>query len=130
MKKQNDGISDELREALENMPEPIYTRYEESEELEPFPIFDGNQLNYVVKQINQINWILSQLPDTEENLRVKIQLITGRKQDFRIKLFLRYDLLKIENGKICSTDAIQKYAIQSIKNIKEYLKKKQEENQK
>ena len=61
------GLSDELKEELENMPEPIYSR-EEKLEYTPFPSRDGNDLRRSKNQYRCYSWILKKLPKEEYKL--------------------------------------------------------------
>ena len=124
------GLSDELREELENMPEPIYSR-EEKLEYTPFPIRDGNDLRRSKNQYRCYSWILKKLPIEEYKLIALMNFAFNKekKESYPlVKQLLVLNLLrKIENDVLIPTVEFIHYIQDLNSEIGRYEKEGKEE---
>jgi hypothetical protein len=96
-----------------------------TKELIPLEILDNKYLNHVKKQVNELNWFCSQLPDKESKLIAKMCLVFFKSRKVNqnhVDFLVQLGLLKHEGDTISVTNVLHNYVKKSLQNIRKYLK--------
>lgn len=97
--------------------------------IKPLEIMDDRGLQYLQRQINELNWIASQTPDSETRLIAKMSFairVSKKDNKNRIGFLIELGLLKKINDTIDTTEDFHNYVKEAIRYIKDYLKKRKQ----